>query len=124
MFIKNLISDKSKTRKKMLLFVLYCLGPSQLFITCTSLRLLEGSICIRYYYMCDSINKYYNINVRYYFLVNSEVFDFSDSLHAEVVVNAPPGGQISLQFTLYPTLLFDELLQADALFRWLYDKVE
>ena len=36
---------------------LYCIvrGPSQLFITCISLQLLEGSICIRYLYCIQYI---------------------------------------------------------------------
>ena len=36
-FINNLINDKSKHKKQMLLFVLYCPGPSLLFITRISL---------------------------------------------------------------------------------------
>ena len=47
-FIKNLINQ---------CYYLYCivLGPSQLFITCISLWLLGGSICIGYLYYIQYI---------------------------------------------------------------------
>ena len=49
------------------IFILHRPGPGVLHITCTSIRLIEGYIRIRYYYTRDSINKYY-YNIIYIYI--------------------------------------------------------